>query len=282
MSMSQLVGWQQVPRFRDCGSSVLTRGLNAFLTDWARSQPGLEFTGGNKSFSTRNFVLSQVIRAFKGFFLSVRPGTHQLLMNINSVASPFYYLQSVHDLIRNAQRSPHSLSGILKGVKVRIRYAPNRAWPHPDSDKRFILSIGQRVNQQDCLVSQQVPGQATPPKVFTWFTAPHAQHRNHDLFPTNLAQFQLRNDSWAIEVGSDARAQPSSTEWYPAELLEIIGSQPWHGDLTGPETTRMISHAQQRPIFNARSIVTEGLRMFGLNSIVTGQNNLVSTPLTTL
>lgn len=77
-------------------SALLSRGLNAILSkhaaDTARSQTTVLQNGANKFHDLRrSFILDKLehLRAFHGFFISVRPGAQQLLLNINLRCSPF-------------------------------------------------------------------------------------------------------------------------------------------------------------------------------------------------
>jgi eukaryotic translation initiation factor 2C len=112
----------------DDDPALLQRGLNAVISAHATQAALRQATttlqsGANKFYDTdRCFDLDsdQQVRAFHGFFISVRPGAQQLLVNINLRCSPFIREGlKIKDLIRT--HSPASIAtSTLKGIKVRL------------------------------------------------------------------------------------------------------------------------------------------------------------------
>ncbi|GAB7359384.1 hypothetical protein MBLNU230_g6035t1 [Neophaeotheca triangularis] len=110
--------------------AVLMRGLNAFLTRQARARHDLYHPSSNGRFYTKaandHRDLDRMVRAIKGFSASTRPGTENLILNINTTTSPFFKRNiTVSSFIRSQHASGASLRSIiaaLKGVKVRLMY----------------------------------------------------------------------------------------------------------------------------------------------------------------
>ncbi|KAI7280388.1 hypothetical protein KC345_g4768, partial [Hortaea werneckii] len=259
----------------------LLRGLNAMLALYARNNDAnLTPKGGNKFFDHgRVQTLHDQARSLRGFFLSARPGLDRLLLNISPACSPFWDVITVHDFINANPVSNARLLALLKGLKVRIRYAPRIPFSRPSEGLRFINDlVGDIANTicQDRGVGNQ---QFT---VQRWYgNAQHVaqQQRNHPLYPTNTAEIramvtQISNRPWecAVKVARNSQSNPADFEYFPASMLEIIEFQPRHGDLTTRQVSEMIKQAQSEPADHANSIINNGLPMFGL--LGQGQNGL--------
>jgi eukaryotic translation initiation factor 2C len=112
----------------DDDPALLQRGLNAVISAHAtqaarRQQTTTLQSGANKFYdTTKGFYLDglEQVRAFHGFFISVRPGAQQLLVNINLRCSPFLRDGlNVKDLIRTHSPTIKATS-TLKGIKVQL------------------------------------------------------------------------------------------------------------------------------------------------------------------
>lgn len=277
------VGSNSLPANKD--PPILLRGLNAILTESARSR-NVPFTSGNKGYLTqlapppaennvdRPADLSLVVQSLPGFFLSVRPGVDRLLLNINNARSPFFKagmtVQNVYVAATRAtppnRRTPQEIGRIMKGVKVRINYGirSNPVDPDPQGRRRmrFVKQIRGTISQQPCSPPESVNGRVT--MVSDWFLG--QSERNHEFFPVNRRQLNVQATDVAVEVATDSRPDSSNTEWYPASTLLIEPNQPWHGDLTPQETANMIRGAQLPPDQSHRAITNDGLRMFDLHT----------------
>ncbi|KAF2483953.1 Piwi domain-containing protein [Neohortaea acidophila] len=265
MSMTELVQLPSpaVPGEND--SAVLLRGLNAFLTAYARQRDNITFASGNKGYMmNKPRKLSDCIDVVPGFSLSVRPGVDQLLMCINTAHSPFFKPGlSLQYIIEKSGRGLGILRRALKGVKVRINYSIRAGWS-PREDVRFVKKIGKLIAVQACDESQARDAAANAlPTVQQLFTKPTQTQRAHPCYPLNPLRLESR--SFAVQVATDSRPDSTDTEWYPASVLVVEPNQPWHGDLTGFETSNMIKTAQMNPQDNQSKILNEGLMMLGLD-----------------
>ncbi|KAK3711187.1 hypothetical protein LTR37_009780 [Vermiconidia calcicola] len=276
MPMSELYAGAYTRTWRESTPAILMRGLNAFFTSYAHSplvQQSITFTGANKAYlDNSNADLGRAhtpIRRLMGFFLSARPAMSSVLLNVNNVSSPFYPRTTVDEVVRHSGHPLNQLKRVLRGVKVRITYDINGGW-QPQTNLRFINDVGNTVSFEPCTDIQNVnPSNGRPFTVGEWF-----EHtRAHPLFPLNHNALDIPQRTRAIKVAPDSRRTSPNIEWYPATLLEIVGFQPFHGDLLSDETTSMIENAKMDPDQNARRILTQGLNLFGFN-ITPNQGNL--------
>ncbi|GAB1743316.1 hypothetical protein NU219Hw_g9158t1 [Hortaea werneckii] len=253
--------------------AFLLRGLNAMITLNARNNgANLTPNGGNKFF-IHDMVrtLHDQARSLRGFFLSARPGLDRLLLNISPAYSPFWDVITVHDFIDANHVSDARLLALLKGLKVRIRYAPRVPFNRPSEGFRFINDIVGDIANTMCQDPAIVNPQLT---VQVWYG--NAQHvaqrqRNHPLYPADNANSramaqEISNRPWerAVKVARNSQSNPADFEYFPASMLEIVEFQPRHGDLTTRQVSEMIRQAQSEPADHANSIINYGLPMFGL------------------
>jgi hypothetical protein len=117
----------------DDDPALLQRGLNAVIsahaTQAAQQQQATTLRSGANKFydTTTGFYLdgAQQVEAFHGFFISVRPGAQQLLVNINLRCSPFLGGGlNVKNLIRSYGPASKATS-TLKGIKCN---STDRHW----------------------------------------------------------------------------------------------------------------------------------------------------------
>ncbi|GAB7366527.1 hypothetical protein MBLNU230_g8516t2 [Neophaeotheca triangularis] len=272
----------------------LKNGLNAFLTSDARSRPANIVTigarGDKKLFSTQHLNAitydqsSRVIplhrqddndapidlvnhrksalRALRGYVLSVRPGSNELLVNINTATSPFFRVITLGDYFRiyaNPNSQPSVLGKSLLGVKVRIMYQPHAGpWPNPTASHRFVAEIGRPANQQNC--GDPSVRNLT---VFNWYTHTGTMHQSHELWPS--ARLPIQRNDICINVGKHSRHnEGNGAVWIPAHQLQIVEYQPFRGILGAEETTAMVNAARRDSDLNMQHIDTNALRMLRL------------------
>ncbi|KAI7022526.1 hypothetical protein KC355_g2044 [Hortaea werneckii] len=262
--------------------AFLLRGLNAMLTLNARNNAAnLTPKGGNKFFDHGIVqTLYDQARSLRGFFLSARPGLDRLLLNISPAYSPFWDVITVHDFIdANNNVSDARLLALLKGLKVRIRYAPRIPFNRPSESLRFINDLVGDIATAMC---QDLAIANLSFTVQAWYGNAQdvaQQQRNHPLYPANNAesramvqQISNRPQERAVKVARNSQSNPAEFEYFPASMLEIVEFQPRHGDLTKRQVSEMIRQAQSEPANHANSIINHGLPMFGL--LGQGQNGL--------
>lgn len=265
---------------------ILVRGLNAFLTKHARgqSQP-FTFTNAKKGYEPplvydpqngqhRNPALEPnnaggaLIRALDGFFVSSRPGIDRLLVNINSICTPFFGGQNLNTFLSSgsiARMSLNQKSNIAKGVLVSITFPVVGGWIPLSSRRRFIKKI--LPNNMWC--HRDANGNRVA--VHTCFAINSGAHRTirPASNPPNVGGL-------VVEVATNMRTgnQAPPSEWYPAEVLDIVEHQPYHASLSRAAVTNMVEFARARPQTSYNRIMNGGFNMFGLNGAT--QNNLAN------
>lgn len=255
--------------------AIFIRGLNAFLTAHARSQSAtVLFTGGNKGvqltpqhqtqLESNGNARDDLLRALRGFFLSARPGTDQVFVNINAVSSAFFGRQTLDDFLESPayhRCNDGRKSALLRGLKVQIIATSAALWANAQSSHRFVHEIGHintichgNVSIRNCFNTQ-------------------------DIDCTNrivLIQNPLTQSNHGVRVAHNMldNLTPMDFEWFPADQLESAGDVPFHNPLNGPQTSAMIEFAREKPQDNYDRIPGHGLRMFGFSGPTPGQFDL--------
>ena len=259
--------------FNDSVPGIITRGLNAFFTKHVRGQQGVNrnavtMSGLNKSF--RNFgtpldpPTNPMLRAVRGFFLSMRPGIENMYLNISSGTSPFFEPMTVYEWIRRNQgrRTPHEIYQALKGLKVQITYKTNGQ--HTPLQRVRLINCPPSGQIISAVSPSPLPNANPNPPPPTYSS--HNRARNpaniqclqdwydpangfaqHQDFPNPPINQSLNANDYAINVGRDPNRTPNESEWYPASCLQILEWQPFRGRLTGAQTAQMVRVAIQQP-----------------------------------
>lgn len=247
---------------RDSDPAIYLRGLNAFLTSYARQRTqSCTFPTGKKAFmhdSTRNLDAT-ALQSLSGFFISARPGVDQVLLNINPANSAFFHRNNLQTLINGMRgnASMRQVSGILKGVIVQInnKLQVGTNQPPPDIARRFVVDIGLTIDRQMCVQQQQMT-------VRTWYSqAPYG----HDLAPVNPNLYTNNRSILAVCVAKDSRANSPTREYIPADALTVCGFQRFGGFLGTSQLQRMIQFARLDPGDNASRVMSHGLPLFGFD-----------------
>lgn len=114
------------------GKDEIIQALNIVFGHHPKTNRGVLSIGANKHFTlgrdAETYDLSGGLTALKGFFVSVRPATSRLLMNIQVKATPCYTSGSLPDVINACYaniRGPtriHKLHRFLKKVRVNVTH----------------------------------------------------------------------------------------------------------------------------------------------------------------
>ncbi|TKA72344.1 hypothetical protein B0A55_06764 [Friedmanniomyces simplex] len=276
-----------IASYDDSDPGLITRGLDAFFSRFARESRQNVSTSANKSFSRRPQPLDtntaqQTLSAMTGYVLSVRPGIESMYLNVNHATSPFFEPVLVSNFIdwsRRLGRSEGELRAVLEGVKVRIMYDKRREFTAEDQRMRFITSVGatirlgngatetrsyigntRRRNANGRMFDAQnhpiiLPG--VPCRVSTQALAGvttvqdwYAARANPNILTDDdfpTSNLNLQPNVWAVNVGRDNVRSPDGVEWYPANQLMIQSGQPVRGRLTPNQTTAMLRVAVHPP-----------------------------------
>ncbi|CAL3969368.1 unnamed protein product [Diplocarpon coronariae] len=275
--------------------------MNAVFGSHPQSQSGVSSIGQNRHFSVDRSkanepnikVLGGGLESLRGYFLSVRPATGGLLLNVNVTHGVFLEPLRLDMLFpRLGTGNRVTLRTKLRGVSVQQLHLPakrnrkNQEIPrvktiwglaHPDDGRRQthrprIARYGAGPKDvQFWLADAPPPGAGAgsePP-------APRAAGPlAGPKLPVNqyisvLAYFQIKYPHIKLDprhpvvnVGSHDR--PS---YLPAEACLVLPGQPIQRRLSPDQTQQMITFACRKPWQNASSIVGDGRAVLGLDAL---------------
>lgn len=217
----------------DSDAALLSRGLNAIITSHATAvaqqpNPNLIQSGANKFYQTaRSFELaafrSDIIKGLHGFFVSVRPGSQQLFLNINLRCSPFLKEKiNASDVINAVNRDFSQASAILRGVRVNI---------HASQQLEFVTSVENRFDGRSVNVGKDPrkhPGREQwefPDKVQTAELSPYRQQLNPVQTSKMIKEALKRPSEYREDIMGNVLAelglQPNST--FSSDLARGFG-----------------------------------------------------------
>lgn len=236
--------WQERMNFKgdqSAFSSDHIAAINALVSHHvsAEKRSHVMQVSANKFYIQRGWSQMGGIGAFRGYFISVRSGDNKLLLNVNTITTPFMLPIPVSQLMTtlNGHRE-YTLRSVLKGVRVRIMYDrikrrddydPNS----PQNRMKVIHELGRVPARQPCTEHE-------PATVYEHFTGPGATIREPELECVNIGN--LKNPIWI-----------------PPEFVEIDLWQQFRSPLSGSHITYMIRYAVRTPAAYAALIIQEGI-----------------------
>ncbi|KAL1868840.1 hypothetical protein Plec18167_008145 [Paecilomyces lecythidis] len=278
----------------------IIQALNIVLGHTVRASSNVTSIGSSKHYplantTTERFDLGVGLVAVRGFLMSVRAATSRLLVNVQVKHAAFYKegpLEQLMQTYMHANPSKVMLAGFLRRLSVNTTHIvrKNRAGqtiprmkvicglamrddgrnqPHPPivpslgadaKEVKFFLGDGSQSNDSGpsgkgkqkgknlLSAGLNTPGQGSYISVYDFFRRTHNINLRHPELPV-------------VNVGS--RDNPM---YLPAEVCEVRAGQAANAKLSSKQTQNMITFAVRRPVDNAESIVTSGVRMLGLNS----------------
>lgn len=263
--------------------TVLTSGLDAMLTEFARRSGLCATTSAHKFYWTQkdNFELDTsrgrqlqfTIQALSGYVAFVRPSFDHLLLNVNTVNCPFLHKLTVQDfanrLLANhnamykkrndpnatelSENDQKNFQAVMRGVRVQITDQVNGHCPDEVSRIRVITEFGKPI-------SEQRMGNGSARTIFNHFSLP--ANSNHTL------RSALQGSDFSVNVRKPRKKRDmhQREEWYPASPLIVHGFQPYQGQLRPHQTNAMIEYARKMPMHNVDLITHDALDMSGFNS----------------
>lgn len=218
--------------------------------------------------------------ALRGFFVSARPATGRLLLNVQVKNVAMYNPINLADLMgefMNARptqqagwtREPdlRALEKFLQGLRITPTHLKQRKNKAGEVIVRVktIFSLARSSDSKEKVARVRAPFGANPKDVDFWAKdapQPHwlsvANHfeKTYNIRPThNGYVFPV------VNVGN--RENPS---WLPAHVCDVLPSQPCKTKLSGPQTEKMIRHAVRPPQDNAKSIQVDSTAQLSLGS----------------
>lgn len=199
------------------------------------------------------------LEAMAGFFLSIRPGTDSMYVNISNATSPFIKPMTVQEFVerctRTHDRTENEVARALKGIKVKIMYNVNHngaVFPLPSSRYRFITSMVD--NARDAPTKPATYSQTRNAGEWYGQQSPHYARQDFPNPPVRLFE-----GMYYVNVGKKPKTNHGNdVEWYPATALQIQAFQPFSGVLTSSQTSAMIRVALKAPRDHQRDILGTG------------------------
>ncbi|KIY63007.1 Piwi-domain-containing protein [Cylindrobasidium torrendii FP15055 ss-10] len=197
--------------------------------------------GQNKTYfppgQSERINLGPGIEAWRGFFMSVRPGYKHLMVNLNVAMAPFVEPGNLADVLiafsrnsggGNIRLPPH----LAKSIKVTTNYLGYKR-------KQKLAEIG-RLSAKKTTFKCDEYG-PNPISVEQFFKRKYNITLRH------------ADDIPVVNLGS-----PSKKTWIPAELCVIEPGNPLRGRLGEREVANMIKFACNPPAVNANRIANDG------------------------
>jgi len=244
---------------RDFDAGPVVSALQLFVSKHARRNGvvigGTENENGkerknkyqqNKFFfpALRQVPLDNLLVAWRGFAMSVRPTWKQLSVNINVATSAFHQEGNLAQALSNFRGRTFGAEAtkFFFGVQVKLIHLGYR---------KKIAMIGN--------------------KTATQFTFPYSESPEAPMRQISVAQFFRTKYNFSIKfpdlpvvnVGNKNKAI-----WVPAEICEILPKQPFKGKLSAEQTRKMLDIATLAPNQSQGEIMQNGLKALGISPLI--------------
>ncbi|KAH6724161.1 QDE2 protein [Leptodontidium sp. MPI-SDFR-AT-0119] len=278
--------------------------MNAVFGHYPQAHPEVGSIGQNRHFSldrsqanAHNIrVLGGGLESLRGYFLSVRPATGGLLLNVNVTHGVFFEPDRLDKLFpKLGTGNKITLAKKLNKLRVRVIHLPakkgkkNQDVPRIKSICGFALTTDGRSEEHPPRVTVNGAG---PTQVSFWLsdtppaTAPAAAAAGskttgknkkpggsqagglpanqyitvYDYFQIKYPHIQISDRNPVVNVGNKEHPM-----YLPAEVCVVLPGQPIGRRLSPLQTQEMITFACRKPWENANSIVGDGRAVLGLN-----------------
>ncbi|KAH9987922.1 Piwi-domain-containing protein [Russula compacta] len=215
----------------------LVSALNLILQRQA-AQLGSRFGRNRYFFDDQKELLGPRLLAHMGFYSSVRPVHHQLMVNVNACTAAFYEPGKLSEALRAFDiRSFGAIpQNFMASAKVSTRYRGHKV-------VKMIRRISDSSARKQKFPCEEYGGEITVEDFFR--RKYNIQLREADTLPV-------------VDIGSD-----KSPVYVPAELCTVEPGEPHLGKLGPKESAAMLRCSDRRPAVNAQLIVERGLSHLG-------------------
>ncbi|KAL1748422.1 Piwi domain-containing protein [Schizophyllum fasciatum] len=226
------------PNYRGYDVLPMISALNIVLAAYANRSGGGVLVGRNRFFfkdqGLQPFDLGGGLEAWKGFFTSVRPSHHQLMVNVN-VCNTAFYKEGMLDraMIEFKDASFGARPAVfVKGLRIIATHLGYR------KTIKNLASVNARQHKFHCAEYNKVV------TVEEYFVRKYNRRLKYPDIPL-------------VNVGS------TKENLLPPEICQILPNQAFKGKLLDEHTARMITIAAQPPAANAGLIANMGLTKLG-------------------
>nr|OQO32263.1 hypothetical protein B0A51_00511 [Rachicladosporium sp. CCFEE 5018] len=218
--------------------SILTRGLNALITQHIRdgiAATRYTQTTLNKIYNKADRQLLDksppepllpALRALRGFAISARPGTEEMLINIHVGASPFLESLTALQCIERLADFTTTMRECFSALKCKLG----------------------KIGGRNVAITEVIH----PPGTDQLNLRSWRDYRTHGLSVN--------------DIGVNVGLKGTFTDCHLASDFVLLPDQPYKGVVQGDQTTRMLEFACKVPGFNRRLIETEGLVILGIRN----------------
>jgi hypothetical protein len=271
-SLHHLIEWLQSP---SASAEYIARTdviqlINIILCQGPNDFANIKCVGQNKFYPDDDHPdpeigpLSGGLQALRGFYASVRPATHRLLLNLNVTAGAFYkpvsllQLWDLHQPLRGGSPRTNDqwkqIASFCRQLKFRTMYAKDKQ----PRDKNFVG-----------FCAKPPYGNANQVKIKCNGPGGTGQERENTVAEFFKQEYNIQLKYPQLPVVNVANQQNQS--WIPPELaVRVLPGQAYNRLLSGNDTSDMLKFAARPPFENAESLagpagaVGKGLRIFRL------------------
>ncbi|KAJ7856608.1 argonaute-like protein [Mycena leptocephala] len=225
-------------QYRNYEILPIISALNIILAAHANRPGGGVMVGRNRFFfpsqSEPPVSLGGGLEAWRGFYSSVRPAHHELMVNVNVCTTAFYTPGNLARAIEEFRNSSFGArpNAFVKGVRIKTTHL---------GYKKTVKSVFNKSARQHKFDCAEFGGLVSVEEYF---------FRKYNI--------ELRYpDMPLVDVGG------AKSNYLPAEVCEILPNQPFRGKLTDDHTANMITVAAKYPNVNGAAIAGRGLAELG-------------------
>ncbi|KAK4500633.1 hypothetical protein PRZ48_008822 [Zasmidium cellare] len=196
--------------------------------------------------------------AVRGYFSSIKPSMGNILLNVNTVTSPFYKAQPVAKYLKlGSLKKKEDAEAFLAKRRVYVNFTRQQ---DPSEPGRDVNSFGRR-----CKTLVEL-GKEPQEQLFldngkektVW------QHLR-TKYPNSTPQES--QNYFTVNVGKRGGKDGKDGKYYMATQLDVLPGQPYNGQLSANATKVMIDTARRGPRENARTIMGEGMTSLRLQNL---------------
>lgn len=222
---------------KNADHSLLERGINAFISKYPKADDTLTSTNANTFYrndTAKNLDGNNLLKSLQGYFVSLRPGSQSLILNVNVKHSPFFQPEILSEWMKKCRKDGRTVgetSSCLKGKMVKV-LIDQKCEIHAPNGIGVITMVGDHTHQKP---------------------------RDWEDYPRDLNDLPINIGGKKGGEGVDA------TKFFPASQLQLCDNQPFRGTLTGDQTTVMLESACKLPKENRGLILDDGLNILGIS-----------------
>ncbi|KAH0828488.1 hypothetical protein AYO21_07723 [Fonsecaea monophora] len=261
------------------------QALNIIMGHNPRSSSRVASIGSNKHYPRRPLEadrssLGAGLTVIRGFFVSVRPATGRILVNVQVKCSPFYNHGPLVNLIQDfrASRDPkkQELHRFLKGLTVHTTHTSPRKNGQPIPLPRVICGLATKKD------GKSLPH---PPRVLEFGAGAQQIQFWLDREGKYITVFDFFRQTYntiindptlpVLNVGNE-----QNPVYLPAQMCQVLPGNAFRGTLSTQQTQNMTRFAVRKPVLNAQSIIDKGVGLLNIGQPVNATHSAFNVSLT--